>query len=150
MPANSASILDSIKQALGITYNDPAFDIDVTMHINSAFAVLRQLGAGSSSGFAITDNTQLWTDFTPDIVKLALIKSYIYSKVKFVFDPPQNARTMDAIERHITEYEERIMMIAEEITPPTNPLTVSGDGDEELIEELEQQFLQDFGSNPDA
>jgi hypothetical protein len=146
MTANPASILDSVKQTLGITYNDPSFDIDVVMHINSAFAVLRQLGAGSSSGFVITDNTLLWTDFTPDIVQLALVKSYVVSKVKFIFDPPQNARLMDAIERQIVEFEERIMMIAEEINPPSDPTaTNDNDDDSALIEELEQQFFNDFG-----
>ena len=40
------SILDTIKQLLGIQYDYTAFDTDIIVHINSAFMALNQLGVG--------------------------------------------------------------------------------------------------------
>jgi len=152
MPANPASILDTVKKLLGIDADNTDFDIEVTAHINSVFSILRQIGVGSSSGYAITDNTQLWTDFTSDIVKLALVKSYFFQKIRLWFDPPANPKVLDSMEKQVLELEERLLIVAEEITPPAAPTPVDDDDaeDEEgLIEDLEGQFLNDFGQGGD-
>lgn len=119
MPLNTNSILDTVKKALGIDYTDTSFDVDVTMHINSALGILRQIGVGDDAGYAIEDNTDLWTDFTPDITYLALLKSYIVMKVRLWFDPPQNAKVIDSTERQIVELESRLNLMAETLNPPT-------------------------------
>ena len=51
MAAIPNSILDDTKKLLGIHADDPSFDIDVMIHLNSAFAILNQLGVGPDDGF---------------------------------------------------------------------------------------------------
>mgnify|MGYP001772142203 CR=1 FL=1 len=102
------SILDSIKKMLGLTPEYTQFDTDIIMHINSVFMILTQLGVGPSEGFAIEDNETTWTEFVPDIKKVSGIKSYMYAKVRVVFDPPTSSVVMDSLTRIITEYEWRL------------------------------------------
>ena len=123
MTANPASILDSMKKGLGVDADDTSFDVDLVIHINSALGILRQIGVGNDSGYAIEDNSALWTDYSSDITALALLKSYILLKVRLWFDPPQNAKVIDSSEKQIVELESRINMMAEQINPPTNPFT---------------------------
>jgi hypothetical protein len=117
------SILTSIKKLLGITEDYDHFDSDIIMHINSTFMVLNQLGVGPSSGFAITDKTSKWSDFIPDITMLQYeaIKTYMYLKVKLVFDPPLGGTVMEAYKEQIKEYESRLNIAAE-----SDPLSGSG------------------------
>lgn len=117
--ANKNSILDSVKKALGIDASDPSFDLDVTMHINSALGILRQIGVGDDAGYAIEDNTALWTDFTEDVVGLSMLKTYIVLKVRLWFDPPQNAKTIDSMEKQVVELEARLNVAAESFNPPS-------------------------------
>ena len=101
------SILTSIKKMLGIIEEDESFDIDIIIHINTAFSTLTQLGVGPKEGFAIRDKTTLWTEFVDDI-RLENVRSYIYLKVRQVFDPPTNSAVLDAISRQISELEWRM------------------------------------------
>lgn len=80
------SILTSIKKLIGITEDDDGFDTDIIMHINTAFMGLTDLHVGPSTGFIITDKTAVWTDFIKDPKKLAASKSYVYLRVKLLFD----------------------------------------------------------------
>lgn len=102
------SILTSIKQLLGITEDYEHFDPEIIMHINSVFMELTQIGAGPADGFFIEDKTSVWTDFVPEIGKLEAIKSYIYLKVKLIFDPPANSTIVEAMKQQIANYEWRI------------------------------------------
>ena len=102
------SILTSIKKMLGISKEYTHFDEDLIMHINSALAVLCQLGVGPSVGFFIEDDTAVWSDFVPDLNRLQFIKTYVYQKVKLLFDPPQSASAIEALNRSISELEWRI------------------------------------------
>ena len=92
---------------LGIIEEDESFDIDIIVHINTAFSTLTQLGVGPKEGFAIRDKTTLWTEFVDDI-RLENVRSYIYLKVRQVFDPPTNSAVLDAISRQISELEWRM------------------------------------------
>lgn len=109
------SILTSIKKLLGITEEYTHFDTDIIMHINSVFMVLNQLGVGPARGFSIEDSSSYWTDFIPnaDSAKLAAVKSYVYLKVKLLFDPPLSASVMDSTNRLISELEWRLNVAAE-------------------------------------
>ena len=107
------SILTSIKKLLGITEEYDQFDPDIIMHINSVFMVLTQLGVGPSEGFSIEDDTSVWSDFIQDTNKIEAVKSYIYLKVKIVFDPPQHGPTLEAFKESIKEYEWRLNHQAE-------------------------------------
>lgn len=118
---NSESILDSIKKTLGIDPDYTAFDLDVVMHINSAFSVLRGIGVGSVDGFVISDNTALWSEFSDDMILLASVKSYVYSKVKLLFDPPPTSFGIKAMQDMVLEMEWRLNVVGEEITKPVDP-----------------------------
>jgi hypothetical protein len=126
---NPASILDSIKKVLGLAPDFTEFDLDVIMHINTTFGSLQQLGLGPITGFAIVDNTLTWTQYSSDMVLLAAVKSYIFLKVKLLFDPPGTSFNIDAVRQAAAEYEWRLNIMAETINPPTDPFTgTSGSG----------------------
>ena len=102
------SILTSVKKMLGITEEYEHFDADLIMHINSVFMVLTQIGVGPSSGFVITGKNEVWTDFLSEAQTIEAVKSYIYLKVKTLFDPPLSSAVMDAMNRSINEFEWRL------------------------------------------
>ena len=101
------SILITIKKLLGIAEDDTSFDTDVIININMALNVLLQLGVGPENGFSITGNTETWSDYIDDMSKLEMVKTYIYLKVKLIFDPPQSSRVIESIENQIKELEWR-------------------------------------------
>ncbi len=107
------SILTSIKKLLGIAEEDTNFDQDLIMHINSVFMILTQLGVGPSKGFAIKDENDVWSDFIPEQSSLEAVKSYVYMKVRLMFDPPLSSAVADAINRNISELEWRLNVGAE-------------------------------------
>lgn len=102
------SILTSVKKMLGIPEEYEQFDMDIIMHINSVLMILTQLGVGPEEGFAIADKTDEWDDFIGDNVLLELVKSYVYLKVRLIFDPPQSSSIIEAMNRQINEFEWRI------------------------------------------
>lgn len=104
------SILTSIKKLLGISEEYTQFDEDIIMHINSVFLNLTQLGVGPEEGFFIEDDTTDWDDFV-DIesnMPLQAIKTYIYLKVKLLFDPPLSSSVIESTNRMIAELEWRL------------------------------------------
>lgn len=107
------SILTSVKKMLGIEEEYKHFDTDILMHINSAFSILTQIGVGPDSGFMITDDTSNWTDFIKEEAKLNLVKSYMFLKVKLLFDPPTSTAVLECYKAQISEYESRLNMVAE-------------------------------------
>ncbi len=102
------SILDSIKQLLGIDVNDTSFDKELIIHINGALMILNQLGVGPTSGYSITDKNNTWEEFTLGRTDLEAIKSDVYLRVRLLFDPPQNSFLVASIEKQIQEYDWRI------------------------------------------
>ena len=110
------SILISIKKLLGIGEDSDHFDPDIIMHINSVFMDLTQMGVGPSDGFVIEDDTTEWTEFIPDTKKLQAVKTYIYLRVKLLFDPPISSAVMEAMNRDIQRYEWRLNVAAESET----------------------------------
>ena len=108
------SILTSIKKLLGIAEEYEHFDADIIMHINTVFMTLTQLGVGPSEGFFIEDKYAEWVDFIDDPYKLQAVKTYVYLKVKLVFDPGSvGSSTLASYERQIQELEWRMNAIAE-------------------------------------
>lgn len=108
------SILTSIKKLLGITAEYAQFDTDLIMHINSVFSILTQLGVGPSTGFSIHDEYSVWTDFLPEDPRLEMVKTYVYLKVRLMFDPPDRSAVADAIKRQIDELEFRLNVAADQ------------------------------------
>lgn len=107
------SILISIKKLLGIEENYTHFDTDIIMHINSVLSILTQLGVGPSSGYSIKDANAVWDDFISDSKKLELVKTYVYLKVRLMFDPPSSSSAIDSMKQLISELEFRITIAAE-------------------------------------
>lgn len=108
------SILTSIKKMLGIDEEYDCFDTDLIVHINSVFMILTQMGVGPSEGFIISDKTTAWNEFLQDTKKLESVRSYVYLKVKLLFDPPLSSAVMDATNRLISELEWRLNVAGEE------------------------------------
>lgn len=107
------SILDSTKQRLGIERDYHEYDLDVMAAINSAFYSLRQLGVGPDLGFTISGSDDSWEAFSDDPSQLAEVQTYIYLKVRLLFDPPTNSFLVQSIERQISEMEWRLNVHAE-------------------------------------
>jgi len=113
MSAIPNSILDTTKKALGLDADYPAFDSELIMYINSVLSTLTQLGAGPTEGFSISDSSTLWSDFYGSDKALNLIPTYVYKKVRLVFDPPSSGYGITALEKMIAEDEFRILVAAE-------------------------------------
>lgn len=108
------SILGSTKKLLGIEPDYDHFDADLVMHINSVFSILTQMGVGQTNGFSITGDTEKWADFIGnDPNGVSIVKSYVYLKVKLLFDPPASSAAMEAINRQISEFEWRLFVAAD-------------------------------------
>lgn len=108
------SILNDTKKILGIGVDYTAFDEDILMHINSAFSTLNQLGVGPRDGFQISDETATWDTFVVDS-RLNPVKTYIYLRVRLLFDPPGTSYHIEAMTRQIKELEWRLNVIREEV-----------------------------------
>lgn len=102
------SILTSVKKMLGIEEEYKQFDADIIMHINSVFFTLNQLGVGPSNGFTIKDETATWDDYFEHGEQIEAVKSYMYLKVRLLFDPPQTSSIMEAMKNQTSEFEWRI------------------------------------------
>ena len=107
------SILQSIKKMLGISEEYKNFDVDIIMHINSVLMILTQLGIGPPEGFSISDDQPIWTDFVGE-KKVEAVKSYVFMKVKLLFDPPTRSSVLESYNRLINELEWRLNVQAEE------------------------------------
>ena len=107
------SILVSIKKMLGISEDVKIFDADIIIHINSVFMILNQLGVGPSKGFSITDATSTWSEFIPNESSIEAVKSYVYLKVRLLFDPPTSSAAIESYNKMIAEFEWRINVMVE-------------------------------------
>lgn len=118
------SILDTTKKALGLDATNTEFDVDIIMHINSVFSTLNDLGIGPAEGFAIEDATPTWDDYIPANPRYNSVQSYMYLKVRMLFDPPATSFHITAIQKQIDEYEWRLNVKYENDTwvPPVEPV----------------------------
>lgn len=86
---------------------EEAFDTDLIININSVFSILTQLGIGPEEGFSISDDQAVWSDYITD-KRLEMVKSYMFAKVKLIFDPPTSPSVMEAYKNYIAEFEWRL------------------------------------------
>lgn len=105
-------VLNSVKKFLGITEYD-FFDADILMHINTVIANLIQMGVGPQDGYRCTE-TSTWTDITSDNKLLENIKSYIFLKVKLLFDPPSSSVVLASYEKQAAELEWRMYVVKDQ------------------------------------
>ena len=110
------SILASIKKLLNVDVEDIAFDPDIILLINGEFMTLQQLGIGPEEGFSIRNYDECWTDFIEDEKLIHTVKTYIYMRVRMIFDPPASSVVADAYNNRIAELEWRLNVWAEQKT----------------------------------
>jgi hypothetical protein len=140
------SILNSTKKILGLDPDYTAFDQDVITHINSAFATLTQLGIGPVDGFMIEDATPSWSDILGNDLGLNMVKTYVYLKVRMVFDPQSTRYTIAAMTTQISELEWRMNIHREDIAwvSPFPP-----DDDDDVNPEDRDPWAYDSPFNPE-
>lgn len=108
------SILTSIKKLLGITEEYTQFDQDIIMHINSVFLTLAELGIGPSEGFQIEDDSAEWSEFIPDnTLLLNAVKSYMYLRVRMLFDPSLTSSVTELMKEQAKEFEWRMNVLVD-------------------------------------
>lgn len=123
---NDKSILTTIKKLLGLSEEYTAFDTDVIVHINTVLTNLIQMGIGPINGFMIEDSTKKWSDFVPNdkLLFVQQLISYVYIKVRLLFDPPANTNLIDSLKANALELEFRLYsehlneVIASEVVEP--------------------------------
>jgi hypothetical protein len=119
------SILTSTKQILNISAAYTNFDLDIITHINSTFSIISQLGIGPDGGYMITDASSHWSELAISNDQLNIIKTYVFLRVRMLFDPPTSGFLLDAMKQQISEYEYRLSYLREATQPiptvQTNP-----------------------------
>ena len=138
----TTSILADTKKALGLAPEYTPFDPEIIMHINSVLADLNQLGVGPDIGLAIVDETNLWTELLASDARMNHVKSYIFMRVKMLFDPPTLGYVLTSMEKMIEKAEWRINAAREDIKYPI----VATEEDLDLSEDpFEEGLILDGG-----
>lgn len=99
------SILESTKKVLMISPDDDSFDVDILMHINSVFADLQHLGVGPADGFSIQDATPTWADYINGDKRLNAVSSYMFLRVRLLFDAPETSHAREAFQKQADKWE---------------------------------------------
>ena len=104
------SILITIKRMLGIHGDYNPFDTDIVVFINAAFFTLKQLGVGPEEGFSIKGPDEVFDDFIKDPTEQEAVKSYLYLKVRTVWDANSlSSSVLAAYQEQIKELEDRFI-----------------------------------------
>lgn len=107
------SILNSVKKMVGVDPSQTVFDLDLLTHINSVFADLEQLGVGPVGGFMIEDDAPTWDAFLGNDPRVSSVKSYMYFRVRLLFDPPQTGYLIESFDKQIQKMEWRLNVTRE-------------------------------------
>lgn len=110
------SILKTIAKLIGGEEDGEHFSTDLIVAINTALAILTQLGVGPEEGFSIENKSAKWSDFLGDDKRLNTVVSYICLKVQLLFDPPQSGVVRELKESLIQEMEWRSFIVADSTT----------------------------------
>lgn len=102
------SILITVKKMLGMTPGYTAYDEDIKVAINSVFNVCYQIGVGPEEPFYISSAAETWSDFTEHRKTIEMVKTYMFMKVKLIFDPPLNSSVLESYKQMASEYEWRL------------------------------------------
>jgi len=108
------SVLNTMKRALGIPLDYDAFDSELIMFINSIFARLKQLGIGPQDEFyKISGENEKWADFFGEL-EYPDVQSYMYLRLRLLFDPPQNSFVVSSFKEQAQETEWRLTVFHDE------------------------------------
>ena len=108
------SILETIRGMIGpsVSGTYTAFDNELIIHINSVLMILYQAGIGQK-GFQIRGTTETWYDFLGETSDLEAVKSYVYLRVKLLFDPPTSSFVLDSMQKQSDEMLWRLNVIVD-------------------------------------
>lgn len=109
----ATSILTNVKKIVGLAEADTSFDSDIIMHTNAVLSVLTQLGIGPEDGYSIEDATPTWEDFLGGDKRLNMVKTYVYLRVRLLFDPPATSFVIESLNKQIQELEVRMSIVRE-------------------------------------
>ena len=98
----SDSVLTSMKATLNLDNADESFDIEIVVFINALLSELNAIGIGPAYGFEIADETKTWTEFLGDEMRINMAKSWMYLRLRLIFDPPETGPLTTAIENQAT------------------------------------------------
>lgn len=98
---------------LGIAEDYEHFDTDIIIHINSVLSALTQIGVGPEDGFTISGKEQTWSDFLGERKDLEEVRSYVYMRVRMLFDPPTSSSAMESMKALCQEFEWRLNVAAD-------------------------------------
>jgi hypothetical protein len=119
MSVVTESVLDSEKKLLGLDADYDVFDDDLVIHINSIFGTLHQLGVGPDPQLTITDNTTTWGEYSTNSVEIMEVRTYVYLRLRLLFDPPSSGFVYSGIESQARELEWRLIVKADEVKGAT-------------------------------
>ena len=102
------SILNTIRKLCQISDGDTSFDTELIIFINSALAILTEIGVGLSDGFEIAGDTETWKNFYGEDVNKTLIQNYVRLKVVLDFDPPSSSFVLESLKKELSEIEWRL------------------------------------------
>lgn len=119
-PPIEGSILDDTKIYCNVMLWENTFDHDILMLLNTSLSTLMQMGVLPVTAPPVKDRNRLWTDWIPAEfgIRLEMVKTYVMSKVKIIFDPPQSSDLRAALQATIDECEWRGFFEADTIFPP--------------------------------
>lgn len=104
------TILESIKEQLGGYHDeDTTFDKDILALINSQIAVLVQLGVLQE--MTKVDDTTKWDDLIDNDLEASLADTYMYLKVRLLFDTPTSSSVATEFKEQADEMQWRLYAI---------------------------------------
>ena len=109
------SVLLSIKKMLGLDKDYDVFDPELIIHVNTVFGTLHQLGVGPDEQFRISGDLEVWSDFDTEGEQIDEVKTYIYLRVRLLFDPPSSSFVLSSFQEQLKEFEWRLNVKADEI-----------------------------------
>jgi hypothetical protein len=144
----SESILISTKKILGIAADYTFFDTDIITHINSVFSTLNQLGIGPVDGFMIMDETEEWDEFLIDDPRKNSVRSYMYLRVRLLFDPPATSYLISSMKEQVTELEWRLNVVRETDLYPFVPVVPIDPDEPTVLVAVKGEVVDDDYSTP--
>lgn len=102
-------MLNDIKKQLGIADEDDSFDRDILLCMDTIMGIIYETGATETLS-SVTPETE-WDEVFADDTIRQLAKTYMYLKVRLLFDPPTNSSIQKAFEEHAKELEWRMYCI---------------------------------------
>lgn len=111
-------VLNTIRHSFGgsLTDEEGYYDADLIIHINTVLMVLSQMGVVKPN--SKIDKNTTWDEIMDSEADSEGIKTYIYLKVRLLFDPPTNSGVTNAINESIKELEWRLYSFNDEIGKP--------------------------------